>query len=333
MAVILVTGAAGFIGAALSRRLLAEGHRVVGLDALIPAFSRTIRRERWARLAACEGFVPVEADVADAALLARVFADHRPGRVVHLAARTGVRASIREPAAYERANVAGTLAVFEAARAAGVGRVVYASSSSVYGAGGTPFRESDRADSPISLYAATKRACELLAAAYAHQFGMDLPGLRYFTVYGPWSRPDMAMWTFAERIANGEEVALFDGGAMRRDFTHVDDIVEGTRALLFADAVTGSPVFNIGAGRCEPIGRVVDLLAATLGRPARVRPVGPQPGDVPATWADGSRLLDAVGYRPRVAIDEGVPDFARWYAANPDIARAVRDERRAGGET
>ena len=331
MSTILVTGSAGFIGSHLCRRLLRDGHAVVGVDHFGPLFFPGLKRERDRRLRdEHPGFTSVEADIADLEAVRAVFATHRPDLVANLAAMTGVRYSVEDPFVYQRSNVQGFLNVLECARRAGVPRVVYASSSSVYGSQVTmPYRETDRADAPISLYAATKRSTELIAHAYASLFGMTLIGLRYFTVYGPWGRPDMAVWSFAERIAAGEPVPVYDFGRMRRDFTFVDDIVEGTAAVLDAPGLSGHEVFNIGAGRCEDLDEVIRLLEAGIGRPAVRQPMPAQPGDVPATWADVSKLEAAVGYRPRTTIGEGIPAFVEWYLANPAVAESVRRERSA----
>ncbi|MBM4394722.1 MAG: NAD-dependent epimerase/dehydratase family protein [Deltaproteobacteria bacterium] len=330
MADVLVTGSAGFIGSHVCRRLLGEGASVAGVDDFNPRFFASVKRARDADLrAAHPGFACAEADVADLAALGRVFEAHRPRLVVHLAAQTGVRYSAVDPFVYERSNVAGTLNVLDLSRRGGVERVVYASSSSVYGGSKTlPFREADRVDAPISLYAATKKACELMAQSYAHLHGMTLVGLRYFTVYGPWGRPDMAVWKFTEKVANGEPIALYAAGRMRRDFTYVDDVVDATLALARLPGLTGHEVFNVGGSRCEDLSALVSAIEAAVGRPAVVRFGPPQPGDMEATWADTSKLAAATGHAPRVPIAEGVPAFVRWYLDHGQVADAVRRERR-----
>jgi UDP-glucuronate 4-epimerase len=330
MATILLTGAAGFVGFHLARRLCAEGHEVVGVDDLQPLFP-ALKAERLRRLREIPGFTGVVQDIADTAKTDALFADVRPGRVVHLAAQTGVRFSIEHPFEYERANVLGMLAVLEAARRHGTSRLVFASSSSVYGnSPNVPWREDDRADAPVSLYAATKRADELMARAFTATHGLCTVALRYFTVYGPFGRPDMAVWTFAEAIANGEPVPLFDGGGMKRDFTYVDDVVEATRLALFDPGLSGASLFNVGAGQPRDLDDLLGVLEATLGRPALRKVLPAQAGDVDTTWADASALEAAVGFRPRTSLEDGVAAFARWFQENPEIAEAVRRERSLG---
>ena len=306
---------------------------MVGVDNLSPYFFPSLKAERERRLRKLNGFISVRADITDLAALTRVFDEYQPEYVVNLAAQAGVRFSIKNPQLYEKTNIAGFLNVLESCRRFRVSRLVYASSSSVYGGlHHLPFRETDRVDSPISLYAATKLANEAMAHCYSHLFGFTALGLRYFTVYGPFGRPEMAMWLFAEKILAGEPIPVFNEGRMRRDFTYIDDIVAGTIALLFAEQVTGHAVFNIGAGHCEDLEEMIGLLEDSLGRRATRQPLPMQPGDVPASWADVSRLQDATGYCPVVTIREGVPRFARWYLDHPDIAASVRQERLASEE-
>lgn len=332
MATVLVTGSAGFVGFHLVQRLCAEGHTVVGVDDLNPLFYPSLKAERHRRLLQVRGYTGFVQDIADGEKTEALFTAYRPDLVVHFAAQTGVRFSIDHPFAYERSNVLGTLAVLEAARLHGNPRVVYASSSSVYGnSPAMPWREDDRADAPVSLYAATKRADELMAAAFAATHGLCTVGLRFFTVYGPFGRPDMAVWTFAEAIAAGEPVPLYDGGTMKRDFTFVEDVVEATRAVLLAPGLRGANVFNVGPGDPQDLDTLLRLMEGAIGRPATRKVLPAQPGDVNATWADPTALEAAVGYRPRTSLADGVAAFARWYLQNPELVSSVHRERSQAG--
>lgn len=321
----LVTGAAGFIGAALTRRLLADGRPVVGVDDLSETYDPALKKARLELLLADPRFDFRHADVRDAETVDRVTAETRPPVVVHLAARAGVRPSTREPVDYVDVNVTGTAAVLEAARANGVGHVVYASSSSVYGAhDDPPFSVARPADHPVSVYAATKRAAELLAHAYASLHGLPTTGLRFFTVYGPWGRPDMAYYDFADAILSGRPITVFGGGTAPRDFTHVDDVVEViVRAARRPPAAGAAPVtpgtspapwrvLNVGTGRRVTVNELVALLEQLLGARA-VRIEAPvQAGDVPATEADVDDLVALVDHRPRIALAEGLATFTDW---------------------
>lgn len=330
MATILVTGSAGFIGFSLARQLMQEGHRVVGVDDLNPRFFPALKAERDRLLRQHSEFMPARVDLLDLDGLDRLFAEHRPQRVVHLAAMTGVRYSVSQPFLYQKTNIEGFLNILELCRRHQLERLVYASSSSVYGdRSEVPFRETDRVDTPVSLYAATKRADELMAHAYADLHGMSILGLRFFTVYGPWSRPDMATWIFAEKILAGEPLPIWNRGRMRRDFTYIDDIIGGTAALLFADLEPGHDVFNIGAGHAENLSEMIDVLERELGRTAERELLPMQPGDVLQTWADCSKLASVTGYQPAVSLQEGLPRFVAWYLEQSKLAAAVRTERAA----
>lgn len=321
---IFVTGAAGFIGYHLCESLLAEGRRVIGLDSVNDYYPVVVKRRRLEQLERHDGFSLVEGDLADPETVNREFSRHRPELVCHLAAQAGVRHSLQFPHVYLKSNVDATLNILEACRHHNTGRLVYASSSSVYG-GNTklPFAESDRVDTPISLYAATKKSCELMAHTYTHLFGLQTVGLRFFTVYGRWGRPDMAMWIFTERILNGQPIQVFNRGEMKRDFTHVSDIVKGIRGSLFSDGLDDYEIFNLGNHRCEELTRMIDLIEESCGRPA-VRELKPmQPGDVAATWADVDRAQQKLGFDPATPIADGVPDFVEWYRSVPEITAAV----------
>lgn len=308
---VLVTGVAGFIGAAVADALLARGETVIGVDDLNSYYDPKLKADRLARLIG--DFTFVKLDFSDMAALTAALQPYPIDAIVHLGAQAGVGHSLVDPHAYVRSNLAGHLNLLELARARAVGHMVYASSSSVYGRNAVlPFAVADRADDPVSLYAATKRADELMSASYAHLFDIPLTGLRFFTVYGPWGRPDMAIWTFTERILRGQPIPLFNGGDMRRDFTFIDDIVAGVIAALDRPPA-GHAVYNLGNNCAEPLLRVVELIEVATGRTA-VRELLPfQPGDVPATYADIAATTAALGWAPTTSIDQGVPRFVDWF--------------------
>ena len=311
---ILVTGAAGFIGAALSERLLGRGHEVTGFDNFNDYYDPALKEARAARLEGRPGFRMVRGDLADTAAVDALFAGRGFDVVVNLAAQAGVRYSLENPRAYVQSNVVGFVNVLEACRHAGTRRLVYASSSSVYGGNRKmPFSEEDRVDAPVSLYAATKKSDELLAHVYAHLFGLQVVGLRFFTVYGPWGRPDMAMWLFADAMLAGRPLKIFNNGDMMRDFTYVDDIVSGVVSCVESDRLGPEELFNIGNSRPEKLLRLVEVLAGALGVEPKLEMLPMQPGDVPATFADVSRIRDALGYEPTTPIEKGVPAFAEWF--------------------
>lgn len=318
---ILVTGAAGFIGSHVAHVLLDRGDEVVGLDNLNDYYSVQLKRDRLARLQARPGFSFHQIELADFDALTALMRQIGPVRgIVHLAAQAGVRYSLTNPHAYLQANLAGHLNMLEIARHAdGLDNMVYASSSSVYG-GNTklPFAVEDRVDSPVSLYAATKKADELMSHSYAHLFRIPLTGLRFFTVYGPWGRPDMALWLFTEAILAGKPIRVFNHGDMHRDFTYVDDIVTGVVASLdhpAADDGQTPPckIYNIGNHRAEPLLRLIQVLEDSLGMQAEKIMEPMQPGDVQATYADIEAIRRDVGFEPTTPIDVGVPRFVEWY--------------------
>lgn len=327
---ILVTGAAGFIGHAVAHRLLARGERVLGIDIVNDYYDVTLKEARLATFDGVDDFTFHRIDVADADAVAALVRDHGVRRVVHLAAQAGVRHSIDNPFAYERSNVGGHLAILEACRhAPGFEHLVYASSSSVYGdkpMGGEGFREDEPANRPVSLYAATKRACELMSQSYAHLYRMPQTGLRFFTVYGPWGRPDMMMWIFTRAMFAGEPIPVFNDGQMERDFTFIADIVAGVIAAhdnpphddgaeKAGGSVAPHRLYNIGNNRSEPLGRVIEVLEQATGRQAIRRNLPMQPGDVVRTAADIDAIARDLGYRPTTSIDVGVPAFVDWYRA------------------
>jgi UDP-glucuronate 4-epimerase len=314
---VLLTGAAGFIGMHVAEALLARGERVIGVDNLTPYYDPTLKLARLARLEGRSGFTFLHLDVADRAAMLPL-AELRPEvtRVVHLAAQPGVRHSLVDPFAYVEANVMGHLVVLEMARRLPrLEHLVYASSSSVYGANRRlPFAETDRVDHPVSLYAATKRAAELISESHAHLFGMPQTGLRFFTVYGPWGRPDMAPWMFAESILSGRPITLYEAGRLKRDFTFVDDIVAGVVACLDKPPLGEAPrLLNIGNHRSEEVRRFVSVLEDALGRQATIVDAPRPATDVEETFADITAISALCGYAPRTSIDAGVPRFASWY--------------------
>jgi UDP-glucuronate 4-epimerase len=321
----LVTGAAGFIGFHVSRRLLARGETVIGLDNVNDYYSVQLKRDRLAELANEERFSFIEVDFADHAALERALEGREFDRIIHLGAQAGVRYSIENPRAYVQSNLVGHLNMLEVARHRRASNFVYASSSSVYGGNDTlPFRVEDRVDHPLSLYAATKKADELISETYAHLYRLPQTGLRFFTVYGPWGRPDMAMWLFAKAIFAGEPIQVFGEGNMRRDFTYIDDIVTGIVACSDtpapddgAEKAGGSRaphrLYNIGNHRSEELTHMIDLIEEACGRKAERRLMPMQPGDVRDTFADISAIQRDLGFAPTTTIAEGIPKFVDWY--------------------
>jgi UDP-glucuronate 4-epimerase len=315
--ILLVTGAAGFIGYHCCRALLERGDAVVGIDNLSPYYSLALKHARLDQLKAFGRFTFLQTDIADQAALKRALADLPVERVIHLAAQAGVRHSLSHPEDYAAANLVGHLNMLEYCRGMeGAASMVYASSSSVYG-GNTklPFSEADRVDQPASLYAATKRADELMSHAYSGLYGLRLTGLRFFTVYGPWGRPDMAMWLFADAILSGEPIKVFNHGRMRRDFTYVDDVVAGVLAVSDRPPA-GEPqhrIYNIGNSRSEHLMHMIGLLEAALGRTVEKEFLLLQPGDVIETHADTEAIRIDYGFQARTPIEVGVPKFAEWF--------------------
>jgi len=313
---VLVTGAAGFIGRAVAERLLDRGDTVIGVDNFNTYYDPALKEARAATLTR-PGFTMVRGDIADGDAMRALVHDHGIRRIVHLAAQAGVRYSLENPFAYERSNLAGHLAILEAARHGRCDHLVYASSSSVYGdrpMGGAGFREDEPCVEPISLYAATKRAGELMSASYTHLYGLPQTGLRFFTVYGPWGRPDMAVLGFARKIAAGEPIEVYGNGKMARDFTYIDDIVDGIVGALDRPPVPAeNRILNIGNSHPETLGDMIALLESALGVTATKHMREMQPGDVTATYADVTKLTALTGYAPKVRLREGLERFAAWY--------------------
>ncbi len=337
---ILVTGAAGFIGFHLCKALLEQGHAVVGIDNFNAYYDVNLKLARFNKLRSYTGFSFERLELGDRLATEQFFAHYRPQQVVHLAAQPGVRYSLENPHAYVDSNLVGFVNVLEGCRHQGVEHLVYASSSSVYGANRTlPFATDQNVDRPISLYAATKKANELMAYTYSHLYGIPMTGLRFFTVYGPWGRPDMALFKFTKAIIEGQPIQLYNYGQMERDFTYIDDIVEGVVRVLaqppeVAIAPENTPetppeaaseienltpipaphrLFNIGNNRPVPLLHFVETLEAALGLTAQKQLLPMQPGDVPATYADIADLTAAVGFVPRIPIEVGIPRFVDWY--------------------
>ena len=327
---ILITGAAGFIGFHVAERLLAEGHEVVGIDNLNDYYDVNLKLARLARIQSQPNFRFIKLDLADRADMTELFARERFARVIHLGAQAGVRYSIDNPHAYADANLVGHLNVLEGCRHSGVGHLLYASSSSVYGLNRkTPFSTDDSVDHPVSLYAATKKANELMSHSYAHLYGLPTTGLRFFTVYGPWGRPDMALFKFTKAILEGRAIDVYNHGDMRRDFTYIDDIAEAVVRLcgvipqpnLGWTVESGSPadssapyrVYNIGNSQPVQLTAFIQELEQALGMQATLNLLPMQPGDVLETSADTSALERVIGFKPHTKLSDGLARFVRWY--------------------
>lgn len=337
---VLVTGSSGFIGANLVERLLASGHHVIGVDNLSDYYDVALKRARRDRFIGNANYTDVEGEISDKDAMHALFERYRPSYVVHLAAQAGVRYSLEDPWVYAQSNLMGFLSLLEAARAHPVKHFVFASSSSVYGANRLmPYSESKSAEHPLSLYAATKKSNELMAHTYAHLFNIPCTGLRFFTVYGPWGRPDMAPMLFAKAILAGEAINVFNHGEMQRDFTYVDDVTSGIEALLglppasnpnwnpdlpdpASSGVAPYRILNIGNNRPEKLSKFIELLEKGFNRPAKLNLMEMQDGDVPATWADSSHLMELTGYRPQTTLEAGIARFVDWYAEYFNVARA-----------
>ncbi|APZ52674.1 NAD-dependent epimerase/dehydratase family protein [Salipiger abyssi] len=329
----LVTGSAGFIGFHLAKRLLDQGYRVIGLDALTDYYDVALKERRHAILGNNPGFKPIIARTEDDELLTAIFSEERPETVVHLAAQAGVRHSIEVPRTYVKSNLLGTAELLEAARAVPPRHLLMASTSSVYGANTEmPYRETMRTDHQMSFYAATKKANEAMAHSYSHLFGIPITMFRFFTVYGPWGRPDMALFKFVKAILEDRPIDIYNHGRMKRDFTYVEDLVEGLVRLIDTPPVMGAPlegdslspvapwrVLNIGHGAPEVLEDFVTAIETALGRKAKRNYMDMQPGDVPATWADTALLTQLTGPLPRTALAEGVAQFVAWYRSYYNI--------------
>lgn len=327
---ILITGSAGFIGSALAKRLLDRGDEVIGVDNLNDYYDVSLKESRLARIKSLPGFSEARVDIADREALSAVFSRHRPDRVVNLAAQAGVRYSLINPHAYVDTNLVGFVNILEGCRHHGVEHLVYASSSSVYGANTKmPFSVHDNVDHPVSLYAASKKANELMAHTYSHLYQLPTTGLRFFTVYGPWGRPDMALFLFTQKILAGEPIDVFNFGHHRRDFTYIDDIVEGVIRTLdkvatpnpewsgdapdAASSLAPYRLYNIGNNQPIELLHYIEVLEECLGRKAKKNLLPLQPGDVPDTYADVEQLIEDVGYKPQTTVEAGIRQFVDWY--------------------
>ena len=323
---ILVTGSAGFIGFHLCRRLLREGRSVIGVDNFNDYYAVELKEARAEKLRAYPEFIEKRIDLESIESLEGVFKNYKISHVCNLAAQAGVRYSLTHPHVYEKSNVAGFLNILEMVRHFNVPRLVYASSSSVYG-GNTkmPFSESDVVDTPVSLYAATKKANELMAHCYSHLYGFQSIGLRFFTVYGPWGRPDMAMWLFAEAIATGNPIKVFNHGNMKRDFTYIDDIVSGICGALFAEGLEKYEVFNLGNHKSEKLMDMIGMIEDAMGEKAEKEMLPMQAGDVPESYADVEKAQRKLGFSPTTSISEGIPEFINWYKEHSSLIEKIRE--------
>lgn len=316
---IFITGMAGFIGSAVAQKLLSANCEILGVDDLNGYYDPGLKRARIEGLAGNVTFRQL--DIADHAALRNLVRDFAPARVIHLAAQAGVRYSLDHPFAYSSANLHGHLSILEACRHSGsVEKLIYASSSSVYGGNKKlPFNEEDPVCEPVSLYAATKRSDELLSQSYAHLYDLQQIGLRFFTVYGPWGRPDMAYWIFARKMLAGESIPVFNQGKMRRDFTYIDDIVQGVTTVCLRQPMSPNSkmheIYNIGNHKDEELGYLIELLEKELGVPAKQELLPMQPGDVARTYADISKIGQAYGFEPKVSLAEGIAKFSKWFKA------------------
>ncbi len=329
MAVVLLTGSAGFIGFYVTKALLESGDKVIGLDNFNSYYAPELKRARTEVLVGYNNFVPVEADLADRDAVKRCFEEYSPELVFHSAAQAGVRYSLTNPHTYQKSNLEGFINLIEEARLFSVNRFVYASSSSVYG-GNTkmPYSEDDPVNNPVSLYAATKRSNELIAYTYTHLWKLQTVGLRFFTVYGPWGRPDMAYWSFLEAILNHEPIKVFNYGKNRRDFTYIDDIVVGVVAALKNDGLDPYEIINLGNNNPVELMDFIETLERFSGSKAIMEMVPPQPGDVVATYADIRKAESKLGFHPTTDLEYGLGKFVKWYADHPDLANEVRRFRK-----
>jgi len=330
---ILVTGSAGFIGFHVAKALLDAGETVIGADNFNSYYDPALKRARTEILIKYPNFTGLEIDLANREAVEKCFQDFSPQLVCHLAAQPGVRYSLKNPFAYQKSNLEAFINIVEQSRLLPIERFVYASSSSVYG-GNTkmPYSEDDPVNTPVSLYAATKRANELMAYTYTHLWGLRTIGLRFFTVYGPWGRPDMAYWSFLEAILHEEPIKIFNYGKNRRDFTYIDDIVEGVVRALFSTDLEAYELINLGNNNPVAVLDFVQILEELTGKQAVKEMIPAQPGDVVATYADIEKAQNKLGFTPKTSLAEGLAQFVNWYKEYPDLTRSVRNYRLSGRE-
>jgi UDP-glucuronate 4-epimerase len=313
---ILITGVAGFIGYHLAQRFLAEGQRVYGIDNLNDYYDVSLKKARLSQLTPQSGFTFQYLDLSDRTGMLQLFKEHKFDRVVHLAAQAGVRYSLENPFAYVDSNLVGFANLLEGCRHSQVEHLVFASSSSVYGANTkVPFAVEDNVDRPISLYAATKKANELMAHSYSHLYNLPITGLRFFTVYGAWGRPDMAYFKFVRAIAENRALDVYNHGKMERDFTYIDDVIEGVVRVTYKPPIGQTPykIYNLGNNNPVSLGKFIEIIEKAMGRSAIKNFLPMQPGDVPCTYADIDELIEDVGFKPTTSIEQGIEHFVRWY--------------------
>ena len=309
---VIVTGSAGFIGFHLCKSLLKDGFEVLGIDNINSYYSTALKESRLKELKSYDNFIFHKLNISNRESINNLFKSFQPNKVVNLAAQAGVRYSIENPYAYMESNLDGFLSIIEACRHNNVEGLIYASSSSVYGANKKiPFKEEDRVDQPIALYGATKRANELIAFSYSHLYNLNTTGLRFFTVYGPWGRPDMAMYIFAKKILSGEPISVFNNGKMKRDFTYIDDIISGTRSAI--EKNYNCEIFNLGNNKSEKLMDMINLIENELGKEAEINFEPMQPGDVVESFANIDKSKELLGYSPKTNIDEGIHNFISWF--------------------
>ena len=319
---ILITGTAGFIGSYVAKALLSCGHKVVGIDNFNPYYAVRLKEMRHSALENHAGYTGIRGDISDYQFLSDIFSKYQPDRVCHLAAQPGARFSVENPLVYGESNLSGFLNILEVCRHNSVGRLVFASSSSVYGGNKkVPFSETDCVDTPVSLYAATKKANELMAHSYSHLYGLQTIGLRFFTVYGPAGRPDMAYWLFTDAMLKGREIKVFNNGDMQRDFTYIDDIVSGVKAALLKNGLSKYEIFNLGNNKPEQLMDLIKILGFELGVEPRLKMLPMQPGDVYTTFADIAKAESMLGYSPEINLATGISRFVKWYRSKAAFSR------------
>ncbi len=321
----VITGTAGFIGFHLALSFLKEGHQVLGIDSFTPYYPVVLKQKRHSILKEYSGFIEKNLDLCNQEGLERCFHEYQPEILCHLAAQPGIRYSMKNPFSYQKSNLEGFINLFETARKFSTKKIVYASSSSVYGnVKEVPYHENQNVDTPISLYAATKRANELLAYTYQHLYSIQTIGLRFFTVYGPWGRPDMAIWKFTDAITTGKEIEVFNHGNNFRDFTYIDDIVNGIRSALSKENLSSYEIFNLGNNHPENVMKLIAILEQETKCQAKVRMVDMQPGDMVTTSADIENARQKLQFQPQTSLEKGIARFVAWYKENQELVQEVR---------